>query len=360
VDLAECASLEAALANVLDFRRCRPDDRMVFERDVDGHLVRFEYHAVPTEYVVMTRDSSGAMHGEKVEVPIERIPVARGGVVRTSLGDALEQAGFGRSLAGLFVEVFESKASFAADARAGDTFRVVVDEERIHGEFLRWGTVQALEYVGSRTGTLRGFHFTTGGDGDYYDPDGRALHGSWLRTPVRYDRISSRFDPRRRHPILRRIVPHNGVDYAAGPGTQVVAAAAGSVTWAGPKGPNGNLVAIRHANGFESFYAHLSAINRGITRGVEVRQRQPIGGVGSTGRSTGPHLHFGLKQNGRFVDPILVMSGPGHLLPAGQMAAFRRRRHELERQLRAVVLAPLPPVLDDEPERTQDAEAPMD
>jgi hypothetical protein len=131
------------------------------------------------------------------------------------------------------------------------------------------------------------------------------------------------------HPILRRIVPHNGVDFAAATGTTLWAAADGEISWAGPKGANGNLVSIRHANGYESHYAHMHRIQRGIAVGVEVRQRQVIGSVGTTGRSTGPHLHFGLKHNGRFVDPLPVLNGPGQLLPAGQLAGYPhlRARH---------------------------------
>jgi len=353
----EYLALEQALDGVMDFRRCRPTDRMVMERDRDGTLVRWEYHANPTEFVLMTRGNTGDMVATREEVPVQRVRLARGGRVRTSLGEALEQIGLGRSLVGVFVEVFEGRVNFTTQAREGDTFRLVVDEERIDGELLRYGTVYALEYVGQRVGTLRGFyHESRGGRGDYYDETGRAVHGGWLRPPLRYDRISSRFNPRRMHPILRRIVPHNGIDYAASRGTPVWAAADGVVTWAGPKGPNGNLVAIRHEGGFESFYAHLQAINRGIRPGAEVRQRQGIGAVGSTGRSTGPHLHFGLKRRGNFVDPQTEIDGPGRMMPSSELPAFRREVRELRRELERVDVGGPPPALDttsapaDEPE----------
>ena len=113
------------------------------------------------------------------------------------------------------------------------------------------------------------------------------------------------------------------MDFAAATGTTLWAAADGEITWAGPKGPNGNLVSIRHENGYESHYAHMHRIQRGITVGAQVTQRQVIGSVGTTGRSTGPHLHFGLKHHGRFVDPLPVLNGPGQLLPPGQLAGYR-------------------------------------
>jgi murein DD-endopeptidase MepM/ murein hydrolase activator NlpD len=342
----EGQEIEDALGEVMDFRRCRPTDQLVFERDSSQTLVLFEYRGSATEYYQATRDARGNLRGERVEVPIDRTRMARGGRVESSLGAAFERAGLGRALVGRFMEVFEAKANFNTHARRGDTFRILVDEERVSGHFLRWGTVHAVEYAGQRTGVLRGFYFEHGDEGDFYDETGRAVHGGWLRTPLHYERISSRFNPRRLHPILRRVVPHNGVDYAAGTGTPVWAAAAGTITFAGERGANGNLVSIRHAGGYESFYAHLSRIERGIQSGTAVRQRQIIGYVGSTGRSTGPHLHFGLKKNGRFADPLAEINGPGRMLPAGALGRFRTAARRLTTELEAIDVGGPPPTPD--------------
>jgi murein DD-endopeptidase MepM/ murein hydrolase activator NlpD len=203
--------------------------------------------------------------------------------------------------------------------------------------------VQALQYSGAKSGEALAFWFEpAAGEGDFYDDSGRGLHGGWLRTPVRYDHISSPFDLRRRHPILKRIIPHNGIDYAAAPGTTVWAAADGVVTFAGKRGPNGNLIAIQHAGGYETYYAHLLRTARGITRGTHVKQRQPIGAVGSTGRSTGPHLHFALKRSGKFIDPAKQLNGPGKLLPESQLQRFKRTAAQLKRDLSAIPLAAAP------------------
>jgi murein DD-endopeptidase MepM/ murein hydrolase activator NlpD len=316
--------IEDAVREVLDFRRCRADDRLFFERDGQGKLVRFEYHQNPVEFVVATRAEDGTWSGRLQQREIERRRHEVGGLVRTSLGEALTRIGLAASLVGVFVEVFDGKMNFSSGAREGDALRVIVDEERIDGVFLRYATPVAIEYVSARAGRLRAFYYEgRDGRGDWYDEAGRGFRGGWLRTPLQYERISSLFNPQRMHPILRRIVPHNGVDFAAATGTTLWAAADGEISWAGPKGANGNLVSIRHANGYESHYAHMHRIQRGIAVGVEVRQRQVIGSVGTTGRSTGPHLHFGLKHNGRFVDPLPVLNGPGQLLPAGQLAGYR-------------------------------------
>ncbi|MCA9577849.1 MAG: peptidoglycan DD-metalloendopeptidase family protein [Polyangiales bacterium] len=317
-------AIEAAVREVLDFRRCRSDDRLYFERDGQGRLVRFEYHQSPEEFVVATRASDGTWSGRVQQREIERRRMELGGQVRTTLGEALTRIGLASSLVGVFVEVFDGKMNFSTGVREGDTLRVIVDEERIDGAFLRYSTPVAIEYVSARAGRLRAFYYEPRGQrADWYDEAGRGFRGGWLRTPLQYERISSLFDPQRLHPILRRIVPHNGVDFAAATGTTLWAAADGEITWAGPKGPNGNLVSIRHENGYESHYAHMHRIQRGITVGAQVTQRQVIGSVGTTGRSTGPHLHFGLKHHGRFVDPLPVLNGPGQLLPPGQLAGYR-------------------------------------
>jgi len=334
----ECSALEGALGEVMDFRRCRPTDELVVVRTENRKLARFEYHPGPTHYF-RARAREGGFEAEKVDVPIETTRVAAGGRIRSSLGAALVDAGLGRSLVGVFVEAFQGKASFTRDTREGDVFRIIVDERSAQGASLGYGDVHAVEYLGARTGELRAYWYERRGEGDFYDDEGRSVHGSWLRTPLRYERISSRFDPRRMHPILRRIVPHNGVDYAAGTGTPVWAGAPGKVTWAGYKGANGNMVAIRHDGGYESFYCHLSRIENGVRRGERVGRRDVVGYVGSTGRSTGPHLHFGLKRHGRWVDPLDVIEGPGRLLPPGARAHFLRRVEALRRELRRIEVA---------------------
>ncbi|MGF1465358.1 MAG: M23 family metallopeptidase [Sandaracinaceae bacterium] len=343
----EADAVVAALEGVLDFRRCRPGHELVVERDDDGQLLRFAYLAGPSSIVEAVRDDEGALQGRRVQIPVERTRIARGGVVRSSLGNAFEDVGLGRSLVGMFVEVFERRVNFTTDTRAGDTFRIVVDEERVAGEPHGYGQVYALAYHGQRTGLLEAFWYPGGrGVTDFYFPEGRAVHGSWLRTPLHYDHVSSPFNPRRMHPILRRIVPHNGIDYAASSGTPVWAAADGTVTFVGPRGANGNLVSLRHARGFETHYAHLLRFASGLRRGVEVRQRQVIGFVGSTGRSTGPHLHFGLKRRGRFIDPASELNAPGQPLPPAHRGPFRRRMQSLRAELAEIEL--------DEPEPTGD------
>ncbi len=324
--------VETAVTDILDFRRCRPTDQIVLARSPDGRVREFTYHDQATSFVQARRNRAGELVGRRVERPVETRHIARAGVVQTSLGAALVEAGLGRTLVGAFVEAFRRQVNFNTATRQGDRFWIVVEEERVEGRHHRYGEVLALRYEGVRAGELKAYYFQPGrGRAEFFDATGRSMHGSWLRTPCRYDHMSSPFNPRRMHPILRRVQPHNGVDFAAGTGTPVIAAADGVITWAGPKGANGNLVAIRHANGFQTFYAHLHVIRRGLSTGDRVSQGDNIGQVGTTGRSTGPHLHFGLKRNGAWVDPMAVLNGPGSMMPAGHLPAFRRHMRAMDR-----------------------------
>ncbi len=334
----ESNELIEALTGVLDFRRSQPTDTLTVERDEAGALTRFEYRSGLTQRYEAARQPDGKLKGRQIQVPIRVVRVSKGGIVEGSLGDALDGLSLGRTLAGVFAEVFEGKVNFSTDTRSGDSFRIVLEEEYVGDTLLRYGNVRALEYKGGRSGTLQAFwHEPKDGDGDFYDATGRAMHGGWLRTPLRYDHVSSGYGMRF-HPVLKRKQLHNGIDYAAGSGTPVRAAASGVVTFAGPKGANGNLLVIRHASGYETFYAHLSRFATGIKKGSKVKQRQNVAYVGSTGRSTGPHLHFSLKRNGRFVDPMSQLNGPGVTMAPNELPEYRRSVRELTAVLSRIPL----------------------
>jgi murein DD-endopeptidase MepM/ murein hydrolase activator NlpD len=341
----ETNQLIGALQKLVDFRRGKPDDRFVFERDADSQLRSFEYRAGVTEIYRAVRNEEGALRGLKVEIPIERRRIAKGIYIGGTLGHSLSALGLGSSLAGMVTEAFDARISFTKDTRTGDSVKIIVDEEYVDGTFLRYGTVQAIEYASERAGKLQAFWFEPEhGAGDFYDNQGRGLHGGWLRTPVRYDYVSSPYNLKRRHPILKRIMPHLGIDYSAGTGTPVWAAADGQVTFAGSRGPNGNLVSLRHNNGYESHYAHLWKIAAGIRPGVKLKQHQVLGLVGSTGRSTGPHLHFALKRGGHFLDPASQLNGPGEPLSSALLPRFRAATQHLRGELEHIPIAPAPSV----------------
>ena len=325
----ESTSLITALSGTIDFRRSHPEDVFSFERSSEGALTRFEYRASLTQRYEATRDAAGKWKAHQVDVPIRVQRVARGGVVVGSLGDTLEGLKLGRALAGVFSEVFEGHVNFSTDTRTGDQFRIIFDEEYVEDTFLRYGAVHAVEYKGEKAGLLRAFWHESQGRG-------RLLR----RARPRHARRLAAHAPALRPHLLRlwharspgaqdASKLHNGIDYAAPSGTVVRAAAAGTVTFAGPKGANGNLLVVAHAQGFETFYAHLSRFATGLKSGAKVKQRQVIAYVGSTGRSTGPHLHFSLKKKGKFIDPASQLNGPGLPMAPSELGDFKRRVREL-------------------------------
>jgi murein DD-endopeptidase MepM/ murein hydrolase activator NlpD len=177
------------------------------------------------------------------------------------------------------------------------------------GDVLGVGRILAAVYDGQR-GSACAYWVGSGGDGGYYDASGNPLRKTFLKSPLNYRRISSRFSRARLHPVTRKVVPHHGVDYAADPGTPVVASADGSVVSVGWDGPLGRAVRIRHGSQYVTVYGHLSRFGAGIRPGVRVKQNQVVGYVGATGRATGPHLHYTVLERGRAIDPLRMDNPP--------------------------------------------------
>jgi murein DD-endopeptidase MepM/ murein hydrolase activator NlpD len=241
------------------------------------------------------------------------------GTIVTSLFGAIEASGEEDQLALDLADVYAWDVDFNTEVQRGDVFRVVVEKLSLDGAFARYGRILAAELVrGDRV--LRAFRHEGTGGGGYYDAEGRPLRKAFLRSPLRFTRISSRFSRSRLHPVLQVRRAHLGVDYAAPVGTPVSAAADGLVTTAGWLGGYGRTVRIRHANGYETLYGHLSRID--VRAGQRVAQGTRVGAVGSTGLSTGPHLDYRMSRDGRFVDPLRLEAPPAEPIPAGERAAF--------------------------------------
>lgn len=342
-----------ALRAVYDFRDARPGARFTLELDPKTQaLRRFEFEHGPLDIYEVARDAEGNLVGRKVDVPVEVVEAEVGAEIKSSLYRAMQRVGESPALVALIVDVFAWDIDFFKDTQPGDRFRVVVEKIHKDGAFIRYGRILAAEYTG-KVGTFRTFWFQPPGDeqGQYYLEDGRSARKTFLATPLKFVRVSSRFNKRRRHPVLGYTKAHNGVDYAAPTGTPVRAMADGKVIFAGRKGPNGNLIRIDHGGGLVSAYAHLHRIGPGIERGVHVRQKQVIGQVGSTGRSTGPHLHFGVKQGGRWIDPQSLKMRRAAPVPAKHKRAFEAVvARRVERLQALAVLAPTvdEPIEDEE------------
>ena len=304
-------------------KRLRPGQSIGFTRDADGRIARFHHEVDQLTTVQFTRSGDG-FTSRVVTREYDRRVAVKNAVIESSLFAAAR--GAPDPVVHQLVDVLEWDIDFARDLRKGDTFSLLYEELYIDGRPVRAGNVLALEFRSRRAGeTIRAFRYTdSDGDTDYFTPDGRSLRREFMRNPLRFTRISSRFSKSRLHPVLRVRRPHRGVDYAAPRGTPVRATGSGRVSFAGRKGGYGKTILLAHGNAHTTLYAHLSRYAKGVRRGTRVRQGQVIGYVGSTGVSTGPHLHYEFRVNGVHRDPLTVKLPRAAPLDAGELANFRR------------------------------------
>jgi murein DD-endopeptidase MepM/ murein hydrolase activator NlpD len=326
------------LSEVFNFRYARPGDLYRLERDAEGSVQLFEYRQPPLETFVLARDRSDTLRAERVEVEVidKRSRIA--GIVQSSLYDAVTALGENGELAHDFAEIFAWDVDFSRSVQPGDEFSILyvrrhLGENGKPGTYLGPGQVQAARYSTADSDFTALYFETAEDDGGFYRPDGSSVQRQFLRAPLNYRRISSSFSANRLHPILKVRRPHFGIDYAAPTGTPVWAVADGRVTHRGVLGGFGKTVKVRHANGYESYYGHLSSYPKGLSVGDRVTQKQVVGYVGSTGLSTGPHLDFRLKQYDRYVNPATLQFPPGKPIAAEHFGEFEQMRDSLLQQL---------------------------
>ena len=327
---AAASAVVAALGRLTDPKLIRGGQVYRVQLDDDGTPTLFEYRPTPIlRYVVEKGSGKEGWTARKLEQAVDTHAVEAAGVVDSSLYESVQKSGESTVLVSMLVELFAWDVNFYVDTHPGDHWKVVVEKQYLGGQFYKYGRILAAEY-GGRAGIFRAFHWNPGGvraAGRYYDEHGQAIAKTMLKTPLRYVRISSKFDRKRFHPILHVEKAHLGIDYAAPVGTPVWASASGRVVEAELKRGSGNTVVIAHANGLATRYYHLSRFARGLRAGQSVRQKDVIGFVGTTGLSTGPHLHFSVTRNGAFVDPskLQVNRDPPVAERAAFLAAIRQR-----------------------------------
>ncbi len=293
-----------------NLRSVQRGDLFLMVQDQDGGIRKLSFDLDLESYLVFIREGDAYQVLERT-YPVTRNLSGVSGTIQSSLYASLKTAGAPLSLAAKMNDILGWEIDFHRDLRQDDTYQILYEEIWKDGEFVRTGPILAVEFV-NKSRTHRAFRFVcSDGRPGYYDEKGCNLQKQLLRAPLEYSRVSSRFSWRRLHPILKRYMPHLGVDYAAPVGTPVRAAGDGRVVEMGRKKGNGRYLKIRHTNSsYESYYLHLSRYTRGIKKGATVRQGDVIGFVGATGYATGPHLDFRIKKNGRFVDPRKVKLPP--------------------------------------------------
>jgi murein DD-endopeptidase MepM/ murein hydrolase activator NlpD len=233
-------------------------------------------------------------------------------------------------------DIYAWDIDFSNDIRNGDSVKIIVEEIWAGDAFKGYGDILAAEF--SSNGKVhKAYKFEDNGYTDYYDAKGKSLRKALLRSPLKFKYISSKFTKRRLHPKLKIYRPHLGVDYAAKTGTPVSAAGSGQVVFAGNKGQMGKMVRIKHPGGYETYYGHLSRIPRNMRKGTRVSQGDIIGFVGSTGLSTGPHLDYRIKFNGRFVNPLTIKLPRGTSITKNVIAEFKNTVDSLDPKLDSLI-----------------------
>lgn len=316
--------IAAAVRTVFDVKKFRAGSAIALTRDHAGVLESLAYIIDP-DHELKISQAQGAFSAAIIEIPgeIHVVPVC--GILQDSLFESMERTGERAELAMQVAEIFGWDLDFYTDPRPGDEFCVLLEKkEYANGQPATYQRILAARYNNAGT-VYEGYLFLDGSKPSYYSADGRSLQAAFLRSPLKFEaRVSSHFSRRRFHPVLKIYRPHLGTDYAAPTGTPVQAVAAGHVTFTGRTRAGGNTVRIRHANGFQTAYLHLSRIF--VRAGQRIEQGQRIAAVGATGLATGPHLDFRVLQNGKYVNFERMKPPRATKIEAAQMTAFTAGR----------------------------------
>ncbi len=342
VELKQAYRIITAMKSVRDLDKCGRNDEFFALVDAAKRVVAFEY-VVSREEVYQAREGAdGLLKAAKLDLKVEREQVQ----AALALGDgsvaaSAERAGLDPSIDVALRKAFTGFLGLEG-AAAGDRLRLIAQELSVLGEFARYAGVEAAEYLprDPKERPTRIYYFNGRSERGYYDAEGRTPSDGGWAYPLKEPRITSRFNPKRVHPILKKPMPHTGTDFGAPSGTPVYATLYGTVTHIGPLGPCGNTIKIEHPGGIESGYCHLSRFEDGLAVGQKVKRLQPIGYVGTTGRSTGPHLHFFVKRNGAFFDAQSLNFGSLRSLAASERDLFQQAKARYDAALDAIALPP--------------------
>jgi len=323
-------SIIESLSRYINFQTCRPGERFTLALDYAGQLLRCTYERNPFEIYTLESSGDESYQVSKEPVHLEKEVVKISGTIGDSLFDAFHRAGVSDRLVTAYARIFASRVDFNREVRGEDRFSLVFERFSRDGSSLGYGRILAAQFKGA-SGEYDAYLHTVDGEDRYFDGSGRALASSFLRSPLPVFRVTSRFSNSRLHPILGFHRPHHGIDLSAPMGTPVMAAADGLVEYAGWQRGYGRIVILKHAGGYETYYAHLSRFSAEIKKGARVKQGQTIGGVGASGLATGPHLDYRVKQNGTFVDPLKIKALPRTVLAGAARQKFLAETRQIAR-----------------------------
>ena len=326
-DLAAIVSLPDATQAL---RLLKPGDRVEIAHR-DGQIMSLQRELDEVKVLSIARADKG-FAVRTIERPVDVRTTATHGVIQSSLFEAGTAAGISDRLVMDMAGIFEWDIDFIQDVRDGDEFSVIYEELWRDGIKLRDGDIVAAEFINQGKSYRAARFEDSDGHVDYYTPEGRSVRKAFIRAPLNFTRISSNFNPNRRHPLLNTIRAHRGVDYAAPTGTPVRAAGAGKVAFRGVQGGYGNVIILQHGGNITTLYGHLSRFGKARV-GARVEQGDIIGYVGQTGLATGPHLHYEYRVNGVHRNPRTVALPPAEPVPPEHQSEFRMATEPLWHEL---------------------------
>lgn len=305
-------------------RSLRSGQRVQADVSEQGELMELRLTSADGSLNRISRQADGFVL-DQAQAALEARIIMRSGRIESSLFGATDTAGLPDSVAVKMADIFGTQLDFRSDLRRGDTFSVIYEMDYRNGEPTGTGKILSTEYVNAGKAYRAVLYRTPSGQEEYYSPNGESLKKGFLRSPLEFSRVTSSFSNSRRHPVYGFHRRHTGTDFGAPTGARVKAVGDAVVSFAGRKGGYGNLVVLRHNNGFETYYAHLNGFAKGMRRGASVEQGQIIGYVGMTGTATGPHLHYEVRIGGQPRNPVTVKLPGSPPLPLAQRARFNEQ-----------------------------------
>lgn len=338
LDNASVYQLVNQLDKIYNLKKSHPADSFYVRLDTLGVIHELAYMPDLTTIYRVIRDSNDVLYTRIDTLQLELEISSCSGEIRSSLYQAMREAGEGGALPVMFSQIFQWDIDFFIDPQPGDQFKVIYERYTDGKKFIRYGQILAAQYISRNYNKIAFRYRDTSGITKYYDEKGISFQKAFLKSPLNYKRISSYFG-NRVHPVTKKVSFHSGVDYAAAYGTPVEAVADGTVikaSWS--SNHTGNTVIIRHTNGYKTLYGHLSKYGK-YKVGDKVQQHDVVGYVGSTGRSTGNHLHYTIYQHDKPINPLSLNNVSGPPVPKNEMAQYQVLVDSLKLCLNEIILA---------------------
>lgn len=319
--------------SVAPLKTLHPGDEFSFRLSPDQDFMGLSYQIAPNKSLSVERDENDQLSAQEIVIPMDTRLTTAEGTIDSSLYQSAIETGLSANIVMQLADIFGWKINFLKDVQNGDHFRIVYEEKLLNGKHVGSGRVMAAQFTNSGK-TYQAVRYTApDGKTGYYEPDGASLERGFLRYPVEFSRISSRFNMHRMHPLYHKIRAHKGVDFAAPTGTPIHAASNGRIEFIGWQHGYGKVIKIKHDGGYETVYGHMSRFNGKIKKGSKVDMGQTIGYVGMTGAATGPHLHYEFHVNGVYTDPLAAKLPEANPIPSRYRKDFLAQTQPLVDQI---------------------------